>query len=96
MVVAYGFNLHHSFGGTQKDSISAINSKEPLNLTLKESSSFFCFVFWLSLIIVLPEKFTRSCDPSLALFGVQVCCGGKIKRRIEIITSLVLLDLELV
>ena len=32
----------------------------------------------------------RGFRPNLALFGVQVGSGGKIKQRIEIITSLTL------
>ena len=37
----------------------------------------------------------RGFGPSLAFFGVQVCYGGKIKRRIEIITSLESPNLEI-
>ena len=30
----------------------------------------------------------RGLGPSLAIFGVQVCSGGKINRRIKIVKSL--------
>ena len=31
----------------------------------------------------------RALDLILEFFGVQVCCGGKIKKMIKIVTSLV-------
>ena len=37
----------------------------------------------------------RGLGPSLPLFGVQFCCEGKIKQRIETIMILALRSLEL-
>ena len=56
MVVAYGFNLHHLFGGTKKDLISTICLKKPLNVTYKIIFFFhFLFIFRLTRSVKLPK-----------------------------------------
>ena len=88
MVVAYQFDLHHSFGGTQKDQISIINPRIPLNLIYKRIFLFFfLFVFLDFSQHQAIRRRRRGLGPRMVLFSVQACCGDKIKQMIEVITS---------
>ena len=86
MVMKYDFSLYRLFGGTEKDLMSTIKSREPLNLTYKRI--FFFLLLFGFLLASRYQKEKQRLRPKLGIFCVQVCCGEKIKQRIEIVMSL--------
>ena len=78
MVVAYGFNLNHSFGCTQKkNSISTIDSKEPLNLTYKRIFFFLFLLLFGSLLASGNQKKKERLRPKLGI----VWCSSLMWRQ---------------
>ena len=88
MVMKYDFNLYRLFGGTEKDLMFTINSREPQNLTYKRIFFFFFLLLFGFLLASRYQKEKQRLRPKLGIFCVQVCCGEKIKQRIEIVMSL--------
>ena len=70
MVLSYRFNLHQSFGCTQK-TISTIDSKESLNLTYKRIF-FFLFIFFVSLLASDYQNEKKRLGPKLGIFWCSI------------------------